>query len=95
MVQEKSNTSEEFIDYRECLQSLGADAEGLSNEEAEKRLRDFGLNSLTIERGDNAAIMFLRQFKSPLVYILILAAMVSLDLCRNGGQRRQSNQSRN
>jgi Ca2+-transporting ATPase len=78
MVQEKGNISEEFIDYEECLQSLGADAEGLSNEEAQKRLRDFGLNSLTIERGENAVIMFLRQFKSPLVYILILAAIVSL-----------------
>ena len=77
MVQEKSSVSEDFIDYEECLRSLGTETGGLSNEEVLKRLHEFGLNSLTVEKGDNAIVMFLRQFKSPLVYILILAAVVS------------------
>ncbi len=68
----------DFVDYEECLLSLGSNAEGLMNKEAQKRLDEFGPNSLTVQKGDNAIIMFLRQFKSPLVYVLILAAVISL-----------------
>ncbi|PNX52453.1 MAG: hypothetical protein BV458_09505 [Thermoplasmata archaeon M9B2D] len=70
--------SEEFVDYNECLQSLGTNVEGLSSDDVQQRLLEFGPNSLSVEKGDNALIMFLRQFKSPLVYVLILAAVVSL-----------------
>ncbi|MDH4212702.1 MAG: HAD-IC family P-type ATPase [Candidatus Thorarchaeota archaeon] len=70
--------SEEFIDYTECLQSLGTNVEGLSSYDVQQRLQEYGPNRLSVEKGDNALIMFLKQFKSPLVYVLILAAVVSL-----------------
>lgn len=70
--------SEEFVGYNECLQSLGTNVEGLSSNEVHERLLEFGPNSLSVGKSDSALIMFLRQFKSPLVYVLILAAIVSL-----------------
>jgi Ca2+-transporting ATPase len=66
------------LDYSECLISLGTDPEGLAQEEAIRRLGQYGPNELTLEEGENPLFLFLRQFKSPLVYVLILAAGVSL-----------------
>ena len=76
----KKQTSnlEDFVDYEDCLVSLGTYAEGLGEEEVLRRKAEFGENRLTLERGINPLILFLRQFKSPLVYVLILAAVISL-----------------
>lgn len=49
---------------------------GLTAEEANNRLRLFGPNSLPSGRTDSYAIIFLRQFQSPLIYILLLASAV-------------------
>ncbi|MBN2228218.1 MAG: HAD-IC family P-type ATPase [Candidatus Thorarchaeota archaeon] len=78
MTQKKHDVTEEFIDYNDCLLSLGTNPEGLSTTEVKERIEEFGSNTLTLEQGDSPLIMFLRQFKSPLVYVLILAATVSL-----------------
>ncbi len=78
MSQERTDASTEFIDYNECLSSLGVNPEGLTGDQARQRLAESGPNRLSIEKGDSAIIMFLRQFKSPLVYVLILAAIISL-----------------
>ncbi len=57
---------------------LNASADGLSSEEAGVRLGRYGLNVL--REGPRLTVfrLFLRQFKSPLVLILIFAAGVSL-----------------
>ena len=74
-----SGDSEEgVLDYNDCLISLGTDPEGLTQEESLRRLDEYGPNELTLEEGENPLIIFLRQFKSPLVYVLILAAVVSV-----------------
>ncbi|MFX1560174.1 MAG: cation-translocating P-type ATPase, partial [Promethearchaeota archaeon] len=78
MTEKRTELPSEFIDYEGCLVSLGSNAEGLMNDEAQKRLVDFGPNSLAVQKGISPLIMFLRQFKSPLVYVLILAAVISL-----------------
>lgn len=78
MTQERPEASEDFIDYNECLISLGSNPEGLTNQEVDERRKKFGANKLTLEKGISPFLMFLRQFKSPLVYVLILAAVVSL-----------------
>lgn len=78
MSEEKTEPVKEVIDYTECLQSLGVNAEGLSNKDAVERLAKYGPNSLSVEKGESAIVLFLRQFKSPLVYILVLAAGISL-----------------
>ncbi len=64
--------------YAECLASLGTNPEGLTQQEAASRLDEFGPNELTLSEGENPIILFLRQFNSPLVYVLILAAVISI-----------------
>jgi Ca2+-transporting ATPase len=51
-------------------------ATGLSIEEANKRLEKFGPNSLPEKAPDSWALIFLRQFKSPLIYILLVSAVI-------------------
>lgn len=47
---------------------------GLSPEEAAKRLRQKGYNTLPDAPQDSLFLVFLRQFKNPLIYILVIAA---------------------
>ncbi|MBI3954438.1 cation-transporting P-type ATPase [Candidatus Collierbacteria bacterium] len=51
---------------------------GLSQKEAERRLKIFGLNEIEEKNGVNFIEILLDQVRSPLVYILILAALFSL-----------------
>ncbi len=74
----KKSPPEGFLDYSECLVSLGTDPEGLKPEEAKQKLLEYGRNELTMKEGQSPVSLFLRQFKSPLVYVLILAAVVSI-----------------
>jgi Ca2+-transporting ATPase len=70
--------SSEPISYEECLEMLDVDINGLKEAEAELLLEKYGYNKLTVEEGKNPVILFLFQFKSPLVYVLIFAAIISL-----------------
>ena len=58
---------------------LGTSKEGLSHETVQKNLSLYGFNQLE-EKKHNLFILFLTQFKSPLVYVLIIAALLSLFL---------------
>ena len=49
---------------------------GLSQEDAEKRLAQFGKNEIIVASGNPALKLFLRQFKSLMVYVLLFAALV-------------------
>ena len=51
---------------------------GLTQSEAETRLVRWGPNALPEAAGPSLARIFLRQFKSPLIYVLLLAGVVSL-----------------
>lgn len=53
---------------------------GLTSQEAQKRLTDFGLNILPEKPPLSSFLIFLDQFKSPLVYVLLFAAGVTLFL---------------
>ncbi len=55
---------------------LGTSEHGLSMSEAARRLEQYGLNTLLEEKVESWFIIFLRQFKSPLIYILLVAAFV-------------------
>lgn len=59
------------------LAKLGAQPSGLTSEEARTRLTAVGSNTIRRERDSSALRTFLRQFRSPLVLILIFAAAVS------------------
>ena len=71
-------SEEQHIDYDYCLTNLGASPEGLEREEASRRLDEYGLNRLTTAKKANPLFIFLNQFRAPLVYVLILAAIVSI-----------------
>jgi len=51
---------------------------GISSREAGERLSIFGLNALEQKREKSSLIVFLRQLKSPLILILLGAAVVTL-----------------
>lgn len=57
---------------------LGGSPQGLSPGEAARRLQEYGPNALPRPEPDRLAIVFLRQFLSPLIYILLAAALVSV-----------------
>jgi len=77
-IMEAKGSEDGILDYFECLDSLGADPEGLTKEKAIKLMEKHGPNKLTLKKGESPIVLFLRQFKSPLVYVLILAAIVSI-----------------
>ncbi len=58
---------------------LGSDTKlGLSDAVAQERLKDFGLNEIRRESSVSAVMIFLRQFKSFIIYILIFALILSI-----------------
>ena len=61
----------------QLLSALHATASGLNPADVEPRLKQYGLNALEAQRQATALRLFLNQFKSPLVLILIGAAIVS------------------
>jgi len=61
----------------QLLSALHATASGLDPADVEVRLKQYGLNALEAQRQATALGLFLSQFKSPLVLILIGAAIVS------------------
>ncbi len=71
------------LEYTKALKFLNTGEDGLSKEEAEKRLARFGKNKIS-EKGQLSVLkVFMLQFKSPLVSILIAAALISLALRHN------------
>lgn len=59
------------------LEQLNGSRHGLSTPEAQKRLARLGPNALPQAKPPGLAQVFLRQFLSPLIYILLAAALVS------------------
>jgi magnesium-transporting ATPase (P-type) len=53
---------------------------GLTSAEACRRLAEFGRNEIRSERRADALTFFVAQFRSPIILILIGAAIVSLFL---------------
>ena len=78
MAKKKSGKEEYWLVKSEVvLNSLDTSKEGLSQEEVKKRQKEFGLN--VIKRKKSAILMiFLRQFKSPLIWILIAVSIISI-----------------
>jgi len=61
----------------EVLSELNTSLSGLSNEEAEKRFREFGPNELVEKEKKTPLQMFLEQFKDLMIIILIASAIIS------------------
>ncbi|MBM3292800.1 HAD-IC family P-type ATPase, partial [Candidatus Bathyarchaeota archaeon] len=65
------------VHAEEALRLLGTGFDGLTEEEARSRLQQYGLNKLKEEKKKSVITLFLEQFKSILVIILIIAAIIS------------------
>lgn len=61
----------------EVLESLSTSSDGLSDEEAKKRLEQYGPNKLKEAKKPNIFQRFLAQLKDPMLIILLVAAGVS------------------
>lgn len=71
------------LSFQEVVKILESDINsGLTEEEVEKRGREFGLNKLPEEKPVSKIKVFLSQFKSPLIYILMVVGMITLFLER-------------
>lgn len=62
---------------KETFKKLDATLNGLNDKEVKKRRSEFGVNALPSAKPPCLAIIFLRQFLSPLIYILIFAGAVA------------------
>jgi magnesium-transporting ATPase (P-type) len=68
------------VDIDQAIASLQSSAHGLCHGEAQRRLDAIGPNSLPRGEPPTLLAVFLQQFKSPLIYVLLIAALVSLAL---------------
>ncbi len=64
----------------EVSEKLETSSLGLTTLEAAVRQREFGRNTLPVGRQPTLVVIFLRQFLSPLIYILLAAGAVALAL---------------
>ena len=65
----------------DAVAAVESDAtEGLSPEQANQRLQHFGPNALRETRRRSLLAVFIGQFKSPLIYLLFIAAAIALAL---------------
>lgn len=60
----------------DVLQKLDAKTAGLTHQQAQQRLSQFGPNILAPKKKESLLLIFIHQFASPLVYILLAAAIV-------------------
>jgi Mg2+-importing ATPase len=65
------------------MKQLGTRPEGLSEAEAQKRLKEYGSNLLRQRKETNDLLLLLSQFKSPIILLLIFAAVLSIYLHQN------------
>lgn len=68
------------ISAAELLKQLQITPGGLTENEAQKRLKLYGANLLKPKKRSNSLTLFFSQFKSPIILILLLAAVLSFFL---------------
>ncbi len=60
----------------DVLETLHSNERGLTQEEANERFQKYGVNKLPEGKVDGLFLIFLRQFQSPLIYILLAASAI-------------------
>ncbi|WP_353684643.1 HAD-IC family P-type ATPase [Thermodesulfovibrio sp. 3907-1M] len=68
------------LSIRDIYQKLNTNEKGLTSEEVRKRLVKYGYNRLQEEDRVKKFKIFLHQFTSPLIYILLIAGTISIVL---------------
>jgi Ca2+-transporting ATPase len=66
------------METEELMEALEASEKGLSEEEAQRRLQEFGPNELVERKGITTFQIFLRQFKDVFVIMLLIAIVISV-----------------
>ena len=67
------------LSWQQVLRKLESDPErGLTEREVKERLKKYGKNKLPEEKPLSSFEIFLEQFKSPLIYILVIAGVITL-----------------
>lgn len=66
------------VSIETVLDALKSSLHGLSRSEAVTRLEKYGLNNLPQVKMPGIGKIFLHQFKSPLIYVLVAAAILSM-----------------
>ena len=64
----------------EVYKELKSSEKGISRDQAERRIHRYGFNEIKVESKINPFKIFLQQFTSPLVWILIVALVISIFL---------------
>jgi len=62
----------------DVLETLETDAGGLSSAEASRRLEEYGENDIREAERTSRVELLLTQFRNPLMYLLVVAALLSL-----------------
>jgi len=68
------------MEIDETMKQLNTESAGLSQEEVQKRLQQYGTNELQKEKGTSAVKMFIEQFEDLLIVILLIATGLSIYL---------------
>jgi Ca2+-transporting ATPase len=66
------------MDRAELLESLETSGEGLDSRQAEQRLASYGPNRLQDEEKISRLKVVVHQFTSPLIYLLLIAALITV-----------------
>ncbi len=69
-----------MLSLSEVFKHLQTSEQGLSLTEVEKRIALFGLNTIEERKPLNRVKIFLKQFKSPLIFMLLIAGGITLAL---------------
>src|SRR5260370_21806843 len=77
---DEKKTGTPKIPLRTQFEQLQSSEQGLTGEEARKRLDTYGPNDTTGIKRSSGLVQFLRLFLNPLVMILLLASLVSIIL---------------
>ena len=72
-------SNQEFwaLESESLLEILDATESGLTTEEAQDRLSKYGPNTIKMKKRSNVIALFLGQFKSPIILILLFSAILS------------------
>lgn len=79
-IQQQTEAKWHAIELPQVFSELNATENGLTNTEAQARLKQFGPNELPQKPPPTIWEIFVRQFRSPLIYILAIAAVAALFL---------------
>jgi Mg2+-importing ATPase len=68
------------LSIEDALKKLSCRLNGLTDKEANKRLKEYGPNTIKSKKRVSSVVLFLSQFKSPITLLLIAAALLSAGL---------------